>query len=121
MECNSFARKQTFSIESGKAPSGAIQGNEERGTIGATLPSVPDTALYPLNSNNGPAPSNPASTGSVPLTQTVSLKNYLREQEQSYLNKVMQQCDGDKEKAALVLGVSLATLYRKLSGEETKE
>ncbi len=30
----------------------------------------------------------------------------------------MEQCDGDKEKAALLLGVSLATLYRKLSGEE---
>jgi len=53
--------------------------------------------------------------------QTVSLKNFLREQEQSYLNKVMQQCEGDKEKAALLLGVSLATLYRKLSGEEGKE
>ncbi len=30
----------------------------------------------------------------------------------------MEQCEGDKEKAALVLGVSLATLYRKLSGED---
>jgi DNA-binding protein Fis len=33
----------------------------------------------------------------------------------------MQQCEGDKEKAALLLGVSLATLYRKLSGEDAKE
>ena len=54
----------------------------------------------------------------TPLSQLASLKNYLREQEHTYLNKVMQQCDGDKEKAALLLGISLATLYRKLSGEE---
>ena len=91
-------------------------------TATATLPSVPETALYPLHSSNGPANSNAApATGPVPLTQTVSLKNYLREQEQAYLNRVMQQCEGDKEKAALVLGVSLATLYRKLSGEDTKD
>jgi len=34
---------------------------------------------------------------------------------------VLQECGGDKEKAAIELGVSLATLYRKLSGEEGKE
>ena len=48
----------------------------------------------------------------------VSLKTFLREQEQAYLNRAMQQCGGDKEQAALALGVSLATLYRKLSGED---
>jgi DNA-binding NtrC family response regulator len=90
-------------------------------TLTATLPTVPDAALYPLNSSNGPATSNPAPGAPVPLAQTVSLKNFLREQEHAYLNKVMQQCEGDKEKAALVLGVSLATLYRKLSGEDTKD
>jgi DNA-binding protein Fis len=37
------------------------------------------------------------------------------------MNKVLQQCEGDKEKAALLLGVSLATLYRKLSGEDSKD
>ena len=83
----------------------------------ATLPAVPDSALYPLQSDNG-APGGAAQPEPVPLSQMPSLKNYLREQENSYLNKVMQQCDGDKEKAALLLGVSLATLYRKLSGEE---
>jgi DNA-binding NtrC family response regulator len=46
------------------------------------------------------------------------LKNFLHEQEQAHLNRAMQACGGDKEKAALLLGVSLATLYRKLAGEE---
>jgi DNA-binding NtrC family response regulator len=48
----------------------------------------------------------------------VPLKTFLREQEQTHLNRVMDQCGGDKERAAIALGVSLATLYRKLSGEE---
>jgi DNA-binding NtrC family response regulator len=48
----------------------------------------------------------------------VPLKTFLRDQEQTYLNRTLQHCGGDKEKAALQLGVSLATLYRKLSGED---
>jgi DNA-binding NtrC family response regulator len=48
----------------------------------------------------------------------VSLKNFMREQEQTHLNRALQHCGGDKEKAAILLGVSLATLYRKLSGED---
>jgi len=82
--------------------------------IAAPLPAVPASALYPLHAqatNNGPA--QPAVPDSL-----LPLKTFLREQEQAYLNRTLQQCDGDKEKAALLLGVSLATLYRKLSGEE---
>ena len=43
------------------------------------------------------------------------LKNYLREQEVAYLHRVLAQTGGDKDKAAHLLGVSLATLYRKLA------
>ncbi len=46
------------------------------------------------------------------------LKDFLREQEVSYLNRILSQTGGDKEKAANLLGISLATLYRKLAGEE---
>jgi transcriptional regulator with PAS, ATPase and Fis domain len=46
------------------------------------------------------------------------LKNFLRDQEAAYMNRALDQCGGDKEKAAILLGVSLATLYRKLSGED---
>ena len=46
------------------------------------------------------------------------LRLFLREQEQTYLARVVEECGGDKEQAAIHLGVSLATLYRKLSGED---
>ena len=50
-----------------------------------------------------------APAGNLPL------KDFLREQELTYLNRVLAQNGGDKEKAAIQLGVSLATFYRKLS------
>lgn len=46
------------------------------------------------------------------------LKNYLREQESAYLQRVLAFTGNDKEKAAEVMGVSLATLYRKLAEVE---
>lgn len=47
-----------------------------------------------------------------------SLRNFLRAKEREYLDRVLKSFDGDKEKAAKSLRISLATLYRKLSGEE---
>jgi transcriptional regulator with PAS, ATPase and Fis domain len=46
------------------------------------------------------------------------LKNFLREQELTYLNRALTYTGGDKEKAAQLLEISLATLYRKLSEDE---
>jgi DNA-binding NtrC family response regulator len=55
----------------------------------------------------------------VPSAQRIGpLKDFLRDQELAYLNRALAQTAGDKEKAAQLLGVSLATLYRKLSEEE---
>ncbi|MGN0866588.1 MAG: sigma 54-interacting transcriptional regulator [Oligosphaeraceae bacterium] len=52
-----------------------------------------------------PSPSSPALT----------LKAYLRLCERQFLKKVLEEQGGDKEKAAKILGISVATLYRKLS------
>ena len=78
----------------------------------APLPVVPESALFPLRE---PGAGGPGPAASEPITP---LKVFLREQEQAHLNRALQQCGGDKERAALLLGVSLATLYRKLSGED---
>jgi DNA-binding NtrC family response regulator len=63
--------------------------------------------------NNHSAPAFAPSSSSL-----TPLKNYLREQELAYLNRALSHTGGDKEKAAELLGVSIATLYRKLSEEE---
>jgi transcriptional regulator with PAS, ATPase and Fis domain len=44
-----------------------------------------------------------------------ALKNFIRDQEVAYINRAMAQAGGDKEKAAEILDISLATLYRKLA------
>ena len=46
------------------------------------------------------------------------MKTFLRQQEQAHLNRAIQQCGGNKEQAALLLGISIATLYRRLGGED---
>jgi two-component system response regulator AtoC len=45
-----------------------------------------------------------------------SLKAYLRAKEKEYITYILDQCEGDKGVAAERLGVSLATFYRKYSG-----
>ena len=47
-----------------------------------------------------------------------SLKAFLRSKEKDYISYVLQECEGDKERAAKALGISLATFYRKY-GETT--
>ncbi len=82
----------------------------------APLPVVPESALFPLREPGaGGTATGPGTVASESITP---LKVFLREQEQAHLNRALQQCGGDKERAALLLGVSLATLYRKLSGED---
>jgi transcriptional regulator with PAS, ATPase and Fis domain len=82
------------------------------------LVEIPDTAP-------GETPGLPVSpTGAPahaghPLSQQLGpLKDFLREQELSYVNRALALAGGDKEKAAQLLNVSVATLYRKLADEE---
>jgi len=74
-----------------------------------------DRAPFPLPPATGAKPPPSAvATGSVALEP---LKDFLREQELNYLNRTLTYTGGNKEKAAELLGISLATLYRKLAGD----
>ncbi len=79
-------------------------------------PTPPASTLFPLH--NASSGSNPASPNAGTSSASLPLKDFLREQEVTYLNRVLAEAGGDKEKAALHLGISLATLYRKLSEDE---
>lgn len=46
-----------------------------------------------------------------------SLKSFLRSKEKEYLMNVIHSMNGDKEKAAKALNISLATLYRKIAND----
>lgn len=46
-----------------------------------------------------------------------SLKEFMRNREQSYIQEVIKSQGGDKEAAAKLLEISLATLYRKLNDQ----
>jgi DNA-binding NtrC family response regulator len=95
---------------------GAVQLDGKEAETAAALPTVPDSALYPLRSAD--TGSDTSGIPSMPSEPMLPLKAFMREQEQAHLNRALQQCNGDKEQAAVLLGVSLATLYRKLSGED---
>ncbi len=57
-----------------------------------------------------------AQQSSAPAAQAnTSLKSFLKAKEKEYLEQILASTDGNKEKAAQTLQVSLATLYRKLA------
>ncbi|HVM48441.1 MAG TPA: sigma-54 dependent transcriptional regulator [Candidatus Acidoferrum sp.] len=65
---------------------------------------------------------NAAPPAGGPVSEPIILlKTYLRQQERLYLTRVLEQVHGDKAKAAMLVGISVATLYRKLSEEEDGE
>ncbi len=78
--------------------------------------SVSADAIYPLPAS--PATKSVSGSSSGEARGFETLKDFLREQEVNYLQRVLAYTGGDKEKAADLLGVSLATLYRKLAGDE---
>jgi transcriptional regulator with PAS, ATPase and Fis domain len=49
-----------------------------------------------------------------------SLKMFLHDKEKEFLQRTIESVNGDKEKAANELGISLATLYRKLPSDLKK-
>jgi DNA-binding NtrC family response regulator len=89
------------------------------GSAAVTLPVVPESALYPLHP--APAPGAVADGGQAGEEPVLPMKTYLQKQELAHLNRAIQQCGGNKEEAALLLGISIATLYRRLGSEEKEE
>ncbi|MEQ2006727.1 MAG: sigma-54 dependent transcriptional regulator [Limisphaerales bacterium] len=72
-------------------------------------------ASAPKTANSGGA----AAPVQSPLNQPVGqLKDFMRDQESAYIQRAIAQAGGDKEQAAKALGVSLATLYRRLAEGE---
>ena len=70
------------------------------------------TDLPPQAIRQASAPSGAEQTGGLPLGQT--LDEYIREQERRYIEETIKFNGGNREKAAKMLGISMATLYRKL-------
>jgi DNA-binding NtrC family response regulator len=77
------------------------------------LPEVPTASPYALTAD-GAKTNGHHGNGHEPAIGT-PLKTYIRQQELTYLNRTLAYTEGDKEKAALLLGISTATLYRKLA------
>ncbi len=77
---------------------------------------VLNQALFPTASRETKPPSA-AEMESSSGSSIASLKQFVRAQELAYLNKALAVTGGDKQKASELLGVSLATLYRKLLEE----
>jgi DNA-binding NtrC family response regulator len=83
----------------------------------ADLPKLQDSSQAPAS-----APMGESGRGNPAIPETVDdvkpLRIFSREQEVAYMNRVIDLVGGDKEQAAILLGVSLATLYRKLTEDE---
>ncbi len=67
------------------------------------------------------APRKKSASGPGNLDTAASLKAFLRQKEQEYLEQVLKSSGGDKEAAAKKLNISVATLYRKLPGGDKGE
>jgi two-component system, NtrC family, response regulator AtoC len=93
----------------------ANSGAEEEST--ATLPVLSEGALYPLHLGSSPQPEGPLTEGTA-AEPLLPLRTFIQQQEQAHLLRALHQTNNDKEQAALLMGVSLATLYRKLAGDE---
>ena len=81
----------------------------------AFVPARAETIFTLPNQSAEPRPSLPQTAATATMLEP--LKDFLREQEVTYVNRTLSYTGGDKEKAAGLLGISLATLYRKLAEE----
>ncbi len=73
--------------------------------------------LPPQVLRQGGAPA-PAGTSSLPVGRT--LDDYVREIERTFIEETIKVNAGNREKAAKMLGISMATLYRKLEVKKNR-
>jgi transcriptional regulator with PAS, ATPase and Fis domain len=50
-----------------------------------------------------------------------TLDDYVRDQERMFIDETIKYNGGNREKAAKMLGISMATLYRKLEVKKNRE
>jgi DNA-binding NtrC family response regulator len=62
----------------------------------------------------------PAPSGSSTLPVGRSLDDYIREQERAFIDETIKFNGANREKAAKMLGISMATLYRKLEVKKNR-
>ena len=94
-------------------------GDEKFSDTEVALAPMGDTTLMTPGAKLGPGSPIPGGTASAQPSQPVGpLKDFLRDQEAAFVQKAIAQAGGDKDQAAKMLGVSLATLYRKLAEGE---
>jgi len=60
----------------------------------------------------------PSGTSTLPIGRT--LDDYIREQERAFIDETIKTNGGNREKAAKMLGISMATLYRKLEVKKAR-
>jgi DNA-binding NtrC family response regulator len=77
-----------------------------------------DTALLTAQLKQASSGASAAPAPSSINQPVVQLKDFMRDQEAAHIQRAISQAGGDKEQAARVLGVSLATLYRRLAEVE---
>jgi DNA-binding NtrC family response regulator len=61
---------------------------------------------------------NEQAVASMPVGQT--LDEFVQQQERGYIEATLNHCGGSREKAASTLGISMATLYRKVEPKNKK-
>ncbi|MEA3187083.1 MAG: two-component system, NtrC family, response regulator AtoC, partial [Chthoniobacter sp.] len=77
---------------------------------------VSDLPPHVVRQANSPLPEE---SGSLPVGQ--SLDEYIRDHERRYIEETIKFNGGSREKGAKMLGISMATLYRKLDVKAPRE
>lgn len=79
---------------------------------------VRDLPPHVVRQAGGPQFTSKSASEGLPLGQT--LDAFVTSQERLYIDATIKSCGGARDKAAKLLGISLATLYRKMDSKKAK-